>query len=566
MKYWILSILLPVVVIAYPLAVQAVGSVVVEPSDHSLQITGWLGEESALVGNLRLTAQSENIEKIVFLTSDLRRKEGGETINRQQIAIAGELKLSAGIPQDFQVRISNISLPGTYEGKVQIFLPNQSQQPVETIAVEVIAKVRPNLIPLGDTEQVQLHLVNCDGLLGWFDCAIAKGLLPASAFLNQWELQFDNPTQAPVTIIDSKVILKGEQTGYQLTTQALSLPQGTITLASDRIMSLPLNVNRSVIPPDRYVGAIYFTLAGQTQRLVIPVDLKIRSGPILPLMVLIFGVLLGRLFKYMQESGGDTTRAIKAVYRLKARIRKEVEHTADQKILEKMIDWVEQLIRWEKIDKAFAEMDAIESRLEALSKLREIENQLMEMKNKSNLGEMLQDLQNNIAKTRVFIAQKNDVAANKLIQAVMKDLANLHYKMNVNNGLILNEPFLPLELASSINNSLIQADALSPQDLPDPSNWEVRVQDFLVLISGVSDDVRIGATVLIIRPFLSLTLLVGLSLVGLGSLYVDNGVTFGSRPFSDYLGLILWGISADVASRNISSLQSRNRDNNSNLN
>jgi hypothetical protein len=268
----------------------------------------------------------------------------------------------------------------------------------------------------------------------------------------------------------------------------------------------------------------------------------------------------------MQESGGDTTRAIQAVYRLKARIRKEVEHPADQKILEKMIDWVEQLIRWEKIDKAFAEMDAIESRLEALSKLREIENQLMEMKNKSNLGEMLQDLQNNIAKTRVLIAQKNDIAANKLIQAVMKDLANLHYKMNVNNGLISNEPFLPLELASSINNSLIQADALSPQDLPDPSNWEVRMQDFLVLISGVSDDVRIGATVLIIRPFLSLTLLVGLSLVGLGSLYVDNGITFGSRPFADYLGLILWGISADVASRNISSLQSRNRDNNSNLN
>ncbi|AUT00991.1 hypothetical protein CLI64_11585 [Nostoc sp. CENA543] len=565
MKYWILSILLPVVVIAHPFAVQAASNIVIEPSNQSLQITGWLGEESALIGNLRLTAPGENIEKVVFLTSDLRRKEGGEIVNRQQITIIGEPQLSAGIPQDFQVRVNHITLPGTYEGTVQIFLPSQSQQPVETIPVEVIAKVRPNLIPVGDTEQIQLRLVNCDGWLGWIDCSIARGLLPASAFLNQWELQFDNPTQAPVTIIDSKVILKGEQTGYQITTQAVSLPKGDINIASDRIISLPLNINRCVIPPDRYIGAIYLTLSGQNQRLIIPVDLKMRSGPILPLLVLIFGVLLGRLFKYMQESGGDITRAIKAVYRLKSRIKKEVEHPDDQRILERMIDWVEQLIRWEKIDKAFAEIDAIESRLEALSKLREIENKLMEMENESNLEKILQVLHNNIAKIRVFIAQKNDIAANRLMQAVMKDLANLYYQINGKDSLKLSENFLPLELASSVNELLIRADAVSPQDLPNPSKWEVRMQDLLILISGVSDDVRIGATVFLIRPFLSLTLLVGLSLVGLGSLYVDNGVTFGSRPFSDYLGLILWGISADVTSRNISSLQSRNRDNDSNI-
>ncbi|WP_414577337.1 hypothetical protein [Anabaena sp. CCY 9402-a] len=565
MKYWILSILLPVMVISHPIAVQAAASIVVDAGDKSLNITGWLGEESALVGNLRLTAQGENIEKVVFLASDLRRKEGGEMINRQQIAIAGESQLSVGIPQDFQLRVTNIRLPGTYEGTVQVFLPNQSQQLVQTIPLQVIAKVRPNLIPVGGTEQIQLRLVNCDGFLGFFDCLIAKGLLPASAFLNEWQLQFDNPTQAPVSIIDTKVILKGEQTGYQLTEQSLSLPQGQIILASDRIMSLPLTLNRSVIPPDRYTGAIYLTLSGQTQRLVIPIDLKMRSGPMLPLMVLIFGVLLGRLFKYMQESGGHLTRAITAVYRLKSRIRQEVEHAEDQKILQRMVDWVEQLIKWEKIDQAFAEIAAIEARLEALNKLRKIEMQLLEINGEVNLSKFAQELQRDIAKTRIFLAQKNDAAAKKAMQAVMRGMATLNQKMDVNNGIRQNQPFFSLELANAVNDSLIRADEVSLHDLPDHSNWEIRLQDFLVLLSGVSDDVRIGATVWLIRPFLSLTLLVGLSLVGLGSLYVDNGLTFGSKPFSDYLGLILWGISADVASRNLSSLQSRNRDDDSNL-
>ncbi|QLE54477.1 hypothetical protein [Nostoc sp. TCL26-01] len=540
MKYRIISILLSAIIIAHPISVRAAANILVDASDKSINITGWLGEESALVGNLRLTAEGENIEQIVFLTSDLRRKEGGEIINRQQVVVVGEPELFMGVPRDFQLKVTDIRLPGTYEGTLQILLPNQHQQQIQTIPIKVVAKAKPTLIPLAGTEQIQLRLVNCDGFLGWFDYLIAKGLLPASAFLNQWQLQFDNPTQAPVTIIDAKVIVKGEQTGYQLTDTALSLPQGAITLASDRIITLPLNLNRDAIPPDRYTGAIYFTLSGQTQRLAIPVDLKMRSGPILPLMVLIFGVILGRLFKYMQESGGSLTRAIKAVYRLKARIQQEISHPEDQQILNHMIEWVEQLIRWDKIDKALAEIDAIESRLEALTKLRNIENQLLEIKGQETLEKTAQELQTNINKTRTSLAQRNDIAAKKFMQEVMRCLINLNQKRQVDN-----------KLSFIANDFPIIPDEATPKKL-------LLCQDFLVLLSGVSDEVRIGATFWIIRPFLSLTLLVGLSLVGIGSLYVDNGLTFGAKPFSDYLGLILWGISADVASRNLSSLQNKN--------
>ncbi len=551
-------------VITHTVPAKAAPNILVDSSDKSIHITGWLGEESALVGNLRLTAQGENIEKFVFLASDLRRKEGNEIINRHQVTVVGETKLSVGIPQDFQLKVTDVRLPGTYEGTLQVLLPNQTQPQIQNISLQVIAKARPTLIPLGGTEQIQLHLVNCDGILGFFDCLLAKGLLPASAFLSQWQLQFDNPSQGPVTIIDARVILRGEQTGYQLTETALSLPQGSVNLPGDRIVTLPLNLNRSIIPPDRYTGTIYFTLSGQTQRLAIPVDLRMRSGPILPLMVLIFGVILGRLFKYMQESGSDITRAIKAVYRLKARIRQEAEHSEDQDILNNMVEWVGQLIRWEKIDKALAEIDAIEARLEALNKLRQIENQILEMREEDSLNKMAHEVHKNIIKTRSLLAQRNDAVAQKCMQEVMKGLANLNQKRQLDKYFLHNEAFSLLELADSVQRFLIQADAVSPIPSNQPE-WKIRCQDFLILLSGVSDDIRIGATFWLVRPFLSLTLLVGLSLVGIGSLYVDNGLTFGARPFSDYLGLILWGISADVASRNLSSLQNKNLDNNTNL-
>jgi len=80
------------------------------------------------------------------------------------------------------------------------------------------------------------------------------------------------------------------------------------------------------------------------------------------------------------------------------------------------------------------------------------------------------------------------------------------------------------------------------------------LKQMLIIISGVSNQLRAEATLWIVRPLFSLALLLGLSLVGLRALYVEKGLTFGADPFSDYLGLILWGLSADVASRSVSNL------------
>lgn len=52
-----------------------------------------------------------------------------------------------------------------------------------------------------------------------------------------------------------------------------------------------------------------------------------------------------------------------------------------------------------------------------------------------------------------------------------------------------------------------------------------------------------------------MVLIIGLTYVGLSTLYIEKGESFGARPSSDYLALLLWGLSADVASRSLSSLR-----------
>ena len=57
------------------------------------------------------------------------------------------------------------------------------------------------------------------------------------------------------------------------------------------------------------------------------------------------------------------------------------------------------------------------------------------------------------------------------------------------------------------------------------------------------------------RALLAIALLIFLMFIGLETLYVKEGTTFGARSAFDYVALLLWGLSADVASRTLTTLR-----------
>jgi hypothetical protein len=54
---------------------------------------------------------------------------------------------------------------------------------------------------------------------------------------------------------------------------------------------------------------------------------------------------------------------------------------------------------------------------------------------------------------------------------------------------------------------------------------------------------------------LNVILFIGLVLVGVETLYVNQDLSLGANPLTDYLSLVLWGLSADVASRSLTKLR-----------
>ncbi|HEY9751620.1 MAG TPA: hypothetical protein V6C46_01610 [Coleofasciculaceae cyanobacterium] len=402
----------------------------------------------------------------------------------------------------------------------------------------------PTLIAQKGTEQLRLQLVNCQG---WLDCAIARLLLPASATINQRELQFDNPTQSPVTVLNTAVVVQGDLTGYQLTNGALALPQTIPPLPANQIVSIPLTINRTQMPPDHYGGNISLALRGRGDRLTVPVNLSVRTGPSFPLLVLFFGIILGRLLKYMQERGEPQANALREVYRLRNDIETSGLEDQNKQLLLGMVPEVEKMVDRQQLDGVLLQIQSIRGRLEILKKLQLLENQINEQADK--LPTDADSFTTPIRKVRRLIAEKQDDEAKALLETIAAELDQ--YELRSAGDTRLESFKRSIQQTVTATTQINQPTTIQTYPIEQPAKF----RQLLILLSGITDRVRAEATYWVVRPLLSLTLLIGLSGVGINSLYIENGTSFGARPFSDYLGLILWGLSADVASRSLSSLQ-----------
>lgn len=542
MKYWVAILLL---FFLFPGLVLAQSEVQVEadPGDNPLNISGRLEDSNSFIGNLRLMAQGGDVATFSFLPSDLKRSEGDERIGRQNISLIGDPTLQANVPKDFQVSITGVEKPGTYEGEIEILLPDQPRDEALTIDLTVIAKAQPNLTPLAGTDQLQLRLVNCNWSL---DCAVARRILPKSAFLESRLLQFENPIQADVRVTDVEVVVFGEKTGYQLTEVELVLPEEEPTIPAAQISALPLELDITNIPPDHYTGAIYLTLGDENVRLTLPVDLNVRIGPFWPLVALLLGIVLGRLIKYMQERGQPQSEALTAVYETAVQIKSA--HPEDQIVLQPMLDEVRQLVYRERLETVREQLQAIENRLIALQRLRQMEEALQGKEQHPDAQRALAM----ISQARQLIGRKEDEKAKTVIAEVEKILGTLKTSL-MSDGQEDPDIKSAQSRAGEAVVALDQAAQVTAKTVPEKS-WQRRLWDWLTSVFKLSGAVRAETTLWVIRPLLYLALLAGLLAVGLNSLYVDKGLTFGANPFADYLALILWGLTADVASRSLSNL------------
>jgi len=247
----------------------------------------------------------------------------------------------------------------------------------------------------------------------------------------------------------------------------------------------------------------------------------------------------------MEEQGGPQVAARKAVYQLEADLKEA--HPDDQRLLANRVKETRNLVYRQQLEAANTQRTVVHSRLDVLTQLRAIEARLNErLKNEEPVPD---EAFEQIHQVRTDIEQGLDAKAKETLDQVIELLNNMPAKRGGTDDSEQIESILKGATANLDRN------ARSLAIEPSQPTWGDRLQRVLIDLSGLSDLVRAEATYWFVRPLLYTVLLAGLTIVGLNTLYIEKGETFGARPLPDYLGLLLWGLSADVASRSLSGLQ-----------
>lgn len=411
----------------------------------------------------------------------------------------------------------------------------------------------------------------------WYDGWLAWLLLPRSMVFEQWPVPIElprpwdapKPGEAPPRVfVDS--LARGEKSGYPVTaasrredvpgSQPADLTfDGPRLSDSRRVAWLNLHVNRSGLPPDQYKGSLRLeSPVFGAAPLLLPLDLKVRQGPLWPLVVILIGIMIGRI------SQGVNTPAAQMQDRLNPRLDR-LQGAISQVLGQAAFEYLSRKLGElkDKVDAAVEPeatltlaINTLEALVRSMIALQALDRDIAALTDPALKAE-LTDL---VRKARAaLIADKPDDARTfrqqieqRLIDA---ETAAADPGAAVARGELPAPASAPGLLVSMRSTApAVGADPVPSSTSRKPPPTPNALVRFLAMLAGTRP-IAASTRDQILRPLLFLVLLAVLALLGLKTLYVEAGGTFGSGGLYDYLGLFLWGQGAEVAQRTLQQVQ-----------
>jgi hypothetical protein len=343
--------------------------------------------------------------------------------------------------------------------------------------------------------------VSADVVLCEHSCWLADLIMPDGWVEPKRQIELLGVTGAATGLGTPLPIAASQLTGDMLAEGAVKLGDATINAGT---AAYPVSIDKATLSPNHYVGILRVSAPDGSGPIDIPVDLRVRTGPGWPLLMLIFGIAIAWIAKWRKDKGETIERVLKTQSRLTASIA--FDSAPARAVLVPMLDRAEDALT----------RDAIEEVDRILTKIAERRPML------AALDRLARSLPGNtdIARARDMIAREQDEQAKELI-AKLEDLASAP------SG----EEFAVSSAAAARRRAR--------RRVPELTAWQKLKYRVLLPVLG---------------PFLRLLLLLLLALLGLKELYVDGGGDFGARPLYDYLALFFWGFGAEVATRSLDNI------------
>ena len=284
---------------------------------------------------IRLQGQADNLRTVLWLAAPdgdvtgvqpvadpLIHEQGQAFITPDAVTFKeGPLTLRQGDARPVTLVINGAGhSPGVYTGLVRFVQANQplAEAPILTVVVELLAA--PSLtLPQG--ESVTTRLIRP---LNGVDAFLARWLLPADYGQPGVTVQLQNsgPQALLVTQVEPAITRYGpvNASGAAGVLQPIS---PTLSLAAGEVLDLQLAVPAAGVAPGSYKGSVTLHVADATGRVVpenkttVRVDLSVRQGPLLALLLILTGIFFGRLVNYVNS---EQARLLRRYYRSQAQL------------------------------------------------------------------------------------------------------------------------------------------------------------------------------------------------------------------------------------------------------
>ena len=504
--------------------------------DSTLNISGTLGTGATpFTRHVTLTltgGTGTDAKTIQNRRSDLTKEGSNEVIDRGNVSVAAA-SLKPGQTMDVAVTVNNVTRAGTYTGTIKFWLPEQTEANAQV--VKLTLQVGPRIVvspPTGSSA----HVAHC----GIFPCSWS-GWLPQNLIGNKRGFLLDNQTVGNVKVDEQEVTLRGERSGHILTEKDVrpiivrkDPPDcGDKCLPSSHQVPIELEiVNRDAIPPDSYVGGVRFGLVGTDSPAVVAYTLNVRRAPWWPLVVLLIGVIVGRIIKNM--STPEALLQVKLLKRL-FRIQDSVfglRSDGDRNLLIRDLDELKERIESGRETELVLtqELDKLEVTVRLLRRLEALKEEALRLTDQNLKTTIL----TSIEEATVTLLKDDAAKSAQIISEIEQSLRAAQ----------TDTIRFDSALDSVLEAKATGEDAAKVFNVP-PAPQPGRPERVLAWLAG-SDLIGAGARFWVLRPIFFLLLLFLLTLIGLKSLYIDNGPNFGVGGIYDYLGLFLWGLSAQV--------------------
>jgi hypothetical protein len=275
------------------------------------------------------------------------------------------------------------------------------------------------------------------------------------------------------------------------------------------------------LAPGHYAGRVIAKFKGAASPLQVPFDINVRIGPLSVLICIVVGVLVGQLARFMRERG-DKEGAFRRRYdRLHARAGELPQQ--DQVVLKPL----------ER--QAIEKMDAPD--------LKDADSALSDLERGIQLLESAEDI------LRLWpTAPEDDKKSEEAIRAAIAT-RDLDLAKKILDGLQQN--FRDNKGAPAVVAKVSAAAVVTVAPIGGVHGLLGKARSIRAPRATIVSIWRAIIVPYVVPPALKLALLILLILTGMQILYVDGSATFGAHRLADYLALLTWGLSADVASRSL---------------